>query len=223
MVLCSALLTISHWRSSHQSQPVIIRSPFPPFPPFPLSHQPLSSPPPAIPQPVPSPAYPFLPPHPFILSLQIPQPPPYGSISPSPPSTADHQSDSQLHPIMPPPPPPTIASGVAYDGYLSGCRIFLDLDGDGTEQPLTEPHTTTDFAGRWSLDLSSVGKNSMMMNATLRIVPGDAKCYDVTFQTQLRLPLASSSGSSVIGPLTTLTVSFSSGLEHAPLLPEYET
>ncbi|GAX86461.1 hypothetical protein CEUSTIGMA_g13871.t1, partial [Chlamydomonas eustigma] len=128
---------------------------------------------------------PYLPSQPFRYS--------YAPLAPSVNSTP--------RPSPPPPSPAAIAAGVAYDGYLVNCTVYLDVNSSSTfEAIIRSPHTHTTSTGTWSI-ISDV---NTLQSTPLRIVPGELSCVDLTFHTQLLLPLAAPPGSNIISPLTTL-------------------
>ena len=97
-------------------------------------------------------------------------------------------------------------SGIAYDGYLSNCTVYLDVGNTGAFDPASDPHTVTSWAGTWTLKASST---DLASGANLRIVAGPAAgsaCTDVTYNATLLLPLAAPHNSTVISPLTTLVL-----------------
>ena len=99
--------------------------------------------------------------------------------------------------------------GVTYVGYISNCTVFLDMNGDSSFDPASEPFNVTDDAGFWSLEVPSdrLDNNTSMIRLKTELSGlKDGSCIDVTNALPLLLPLASPLGASVIGPLTTLIV-----------------
>ncbi|KAL4419903.1 hypothetical protein ABPG75_007001 [Micractinium tetrahymenae] len=164
-----------------------------------------SPPPPSPPPPPPSP-----PPPPPSPSPSPPRPsPPQPRPSPPPP-TREGGAGSP-----PSPPPPTITcSGVAYDGYLSACTLFLDASGDGQLQD--GELSATIVNGSFALS----GLASVSQLAPLYVVPAERSkarvragstsvCHDIATLLPQDLPLAaprpdSCNASLVVSPLTTL-------------------
>ncbi|MFA6899268.1 MAG: hypothetical protein WC256_03565 [Desulfurivibrionaceae bacterium] len=96
--------------------------------------------------------------------------------------------DSTMHTMFNP------TTGSAQDGYLSGARVFSDLDRDGI-QDSGEPSTITDSAGNFILPAGSYGPI---------IATGGT---DVLTGLPFRGAFTAPAGSTVVNPLTTLMAS----------------
>ena len=91
-------------------------------------------------------------------------------------------------------------SGKLIDGYIGGATVFQDLDNDGVSDE-GEPYTTTDATGAFSLTLQSPSPD-----APVRVVNSgfDTATNDVlTASPDIS---ATSSGSYILTPLSTLSV-----------------
>ncbi|KAL4419904.1 hypothetical protein ABPG75_007002 [Micractinium tetrahymenae] len=114
----------------------------------------------------------------------------------------------------PPPPASFSCRGVAYDGYLSACTLFLDASGDGQLQD--GELSATIVNGSFAL----TGLASVSQLAPLYVVPAErirarvragstSVCHDIATLLPQDLPLAaprpdSCNASLVVSPLTTL-------------------
>ena len=166
-----------------------------PSPPSPL---PPSPPPTASPSPSPSPSPPG-PPSPPPPPPPLPSPPPPLPAPPPPPPPPPSPEDA----ASPPPSPSTVPhSGVAYyTGYLSGCDVFMDLDGDGALD--ATPAAVTSSFGRFDV---AVPVGIALEGTEIVISPGDG-CVDastgVALEVELRVP-ASCEAVSLVSHVHTL-------------------
>jgi|GEM_PF-2418250 len=95
-------------------------------------------------------------------------------------------------------------TGKAIDGYLSGSTVCLDLDGDGACSSSSEPTTTSDSTGSYTLTLSDTHKKDSNFNKASVIVYGGVDVdSDQIFIGKLK---ATNNGNSTINvtPATTL-------------------
>ena len=95
-------------------------------------------------------------------------------------------------------------TGKAIDGYLSGSTVCLDLDGDGACCSSSEPTTTSDSTGSYTLTLSDTHKKDSNFNKASVIVYGGVDVdSDQIFIGKLK---ATNNGNSTINvtPATTL-------------------
>ena len=88
----------------------------------------------------------------------------------------------------------TTTSGVAADGYLKGAKVCLDINNNG-KCDNSEPTTTTDENGNFSLDY-----NSSVSDATLLVMGGEDIERKIPFNYTLKAPLDAKN----ITPFTTL-------------------
>mgnify|MGYP006134648445 CR=1 FL=1 len=171
-------------------------APSPSAPPSPLPPTPPSPSPPSPASPSPSPPVPPLPPPP---PPPLPSPPPPlpepPAPQPPPPSPVDAPS--------PPPSPSTVPhSGVAYYlGYLSGCDVYMDLDGDGALD--ATPAAVTTAFGRFDV---AVPMGIALEGTEVVVSPGES-CVDVStgapLEVELRVP-ASCEAVSLVSHVHTL-------------------
>ncbi|MFT4888186.1 MAG: hypothetical protein ACI8V0_002419, partial [Pseudohongiellaceae bacterium] len=91
-------------------------------------------------------------------------------------------------------------SGEVIDGYVRDAIVFIDKDGDGTQDP-GEISTTTDAQGKFSFPAGVSGFGQIIASGGTDISTGQA------FAGQLTAP----AGSSVVTPLTTLIDKLASG------------
>ncbi|KAG2498213.1 hypothetical protein HYH03_003964 [Edaphochlamys debaryana] len=105
------------------------------------------------------------------------------------------------------PPPATLAlSGQVYDGYLSQCTLYLDVNGDSQVQNGTEPTGSSSYASSaspqgWQLTLSS-SLSSALSTSSIRVLPNNGLngtnrttdfadgCYDIATNFKLTLQLS---------------------------------
>ncbi|KXZ53887.1 hypothetical protein GPECTOR_6g805 [Gonium pectorale] len=244
--------------SPGQQGPSVSPAPTSPNPPSPLPPSP-APPSPAPPSPAPpSPKPPS--PNPPSPEPPLPEPPSPEPPSPDPPSP-EPPSPEPPSPEPPSPEPPTIfplpppspgprpvgrfitLAGHAYDGYLTGCTVYLDSDSDGSQGD-EEPANSTVYrvtAGQsadgavwtgWSL---SAPEEAPLADLNLRLQPSAslasgirgvapaaagsaaAGCHDAATLLKLPFSLAAPAGCKVISPLSTLLMHW------ARLLQAYDT
>lgn len=92
-------------------------------------------------------------------------------------------------------------SGVAVDGYLSNATVFLDLNRDGL-LTASEPSTTTDANGRYTLDYTSV--SGSVSGLPIVITGGIDTDTGYAFTGRLSAPVDLAANAQVVSPLTTL-------------------
>ena len=85
-----------------------------------------------------------------------------------------------------------------YVGYLKGCTVYADLNGD-LVQDEGEPTSTTDEYGGWALDVEETAQG----NAEV-IVPASPDCIDRSTGLPLSMPLRSPIGCEVTSMLSDL-------------------
>lgn len=88
-----------------------------------------------------------------------------------------------------------VLSGVAYDGYLTSCNIFIDADSNGVRGASDPQATSTN--GAFSLDIFSLDSLAGQVrlepapgNAVAAVPAGSPVCYDIATMLPERLPLA---------------------------------
>ena len=214
-------------------------SPPPPRPPSPLPPWPPRPPPPSPPLPSPPippfpPPRPPRPPPPRPPSPPPPRPPrPPPPFPPPQPSTPRPRPTFRSSPPFPPPPtalaadaphppsalaadaPPSLPllnlSGVAYDGYLKNCIVYVDLNGD-EEYSVGEPAGVSMGKVGWSISVTSdqQGFNTFVLPSdqteNRNVELPSPSCYDADTFLTLPIPLAAPPNSNVISPLSTLLV-----------------
>ena len=99
-----------------------------------------------------------------------------------------------------------------YVGYLKGCTVYADLNGD-LVQDEGEPTSTTDEYGGWILDVQETAQG----NAEV-IVPASPDCIDRSTSLPLVMPLRSPVGCEVASMLSEPTLTQTLALTLTPIL-----
>lgn len=89
--------------------------------------------------------------------------------------------------------------GIAFDGYLTNCTVYLETDGQPGFNPVSDASGLV-VNGIWDMFLP-LGANPAAAPLGIVLSPG---CKDMTFNTTLLLPLGAPPGSSAIASLTTV-------------------
>jgi hypothetical protein len=93
------------------------------------------------------------------------------------------------------------ATGVVVDGYIQGATVFLDINRNGVLDA-TEPSTTTDMNGRYTLNLSAV---TVPTSGLPVVVTGGVDAdTGFAFTGKLSAPVESTLQAQVVTPLSTL-------------------
>jgi Ca2+-binding RTX toxin-like protein len=94
---------------------------------------------------------------------------------------------------------PATTSGTVIDGYLVGATVFRDLNDNGSLEGASEPNTTTDAQGNWTLAVDPANENAKLVS-----FGGMDSSTGKAFTGVLTAP----AGSTVVTPLTTLVQSY---------------
>jgi len=86
----------------------------------------------------------------------------------------------------------TLSGKAMYVGYLKGCTVYADLDGD-LQQGEGEPTSTTDAYGGWSLEV----EEDAQAHAEV-LVLASPDCVDRSTELPLSMPLRSPAGCTMV-------------------------
>ena len=86
----------------------------------------------------------------------------------------------------------TLSGKAMYVGYLRGCTVYADLDGD-LEQGEGEPTSTTDAYGGWSLEVEEAAQGQAEV-----LVLANPDCVDRSTDLPLSMPLRSPAGCTMV-------------------------
>jgi len=117
-------------------------------------------------------------------------------------SKSNGSSSSDATPI-----PPSLTTGHALDGYLKGAQVFADCNKDLLFQSGSEPSTTTDDQGNFTLSVPNACKYANFIT-----IGG----FDIATQRPFLGSLMAGPGATTVSPLTTMVAldpSFSAKLE----------
>ena len=153
-----------------------------------------------------------------------PSPPP-PSPPPSPPSPlaplrATRPSPPPKSPDAPPNPPgaTTLRGAASLLGYLSGCGVFLDLNGDGVRGD-DEPRTTTDAFGGYALSWNDLDTAvaRIVVSTDHSVYPSCVNAYTDVTPGMLKLSalVSSLTATPVATPLTAIAVALVNGVDGA--------
>ncbi len=94
---------------------------------------------------------------------------------------------------------PATTSGTVIDGYLVGATVFRDINDNGSLDAASEPNTTTDAQGDWTLAVDPANEGAKLIS-----FGGTDSSTGKAFTGVLTAP----AGSTVVTPLTTLVQSY---------------
>ena len=95
----------------------------------------------------------------------------------------------------------TSLSGVVADGYLSGVKVYLDLNNNGIGD-VGEPSATSDANGAYTLTGITVGDESKY--PIVAEVPATSVDQDTSVAVGKPFTLSAPAGASFVSPMTTL-------------------
>jgi hypothetical protein len=125
-----------------------------------------------------------------------------GSTAPAPTSAPVTPPQPTTAPTAAPVPVILAVKGVAYDGYLAGASVYLDLNNNGARDA-GEPLTNTDTKGNFSLSIDQA--TAGLANARLRVSGGTDLATNQLFTSSMSAVFGEPSTSRTSYPITPLT------------------